>query len=663
MSKYERVPETLFKSLIRDFEFDDKAVFKLYIDTPSTYASAGLDIPRSYTLQDWSVNDFRQIHFSACVFSKYSTGELSSIAYQKAVCDFNAGNLFCKDFVVSVPQFGRKNYRNSDRGCTSNFTDVAACLADLRQDFRHLSWYSDLTIRNCFINGNAGPGSSAGRGNKDTSYGAKHCWGVLTATTLEVASLYKTLAKLCSKTSYLAECERQAVYGDILDSQIDSFTVVPKKVTSGRGIIIAPSVNMWFQKGLSYILEVFLLTFFGISLANQQEFNKELARIGSLTQGYATLDLRNASNRISLNLLRWLCKGSPLYDLVMLFRSSFVNVPKDQAGTAGSDKVRLHMVSGMGAGFTFSLMTLIFAFVIRAAYKELGIPMIMNKGSKHGNFGVFGDDIIVVSHAVPLVWKLLETLGFEINRDKSFGLHEVNPDLISFFRESCGGDYYKGILVTPIYIKSMYRGQEDVHLTANRIVEYCATHATTMKSFYASIKSMSRKGQQLLVPRYFDDCSGFHTPEYDLSPKNRFFGDHGLLDRVMHFKPYKVMYLKALDKSISIYDDQLTTDTLLAKLLNEDKLSNSETLGLFHPNGQLAVILRGDIEQNGTMSLRLKSVKFVRRTKEVSSWEHPNCGDDAHVRIETADEAYDRLGRMDLRAWKRAYDGCTGKRI
>lgn len=55
---------------------------------------------------------------------------------------------------------------------------------------------------------------------------------------------------------------------------------------------------------------------------------------------------------------------------------------------------------------------------------------------------VFGDDIIIESQHVNAVMEVLEAVGLSVNRDKSFW---EGP-----FRESCGHDYFKGRLVTPI---------------------------------------------------------------------------------------------------------------------------------------------------------------------------------------------------------------------
>lgn len=63
------------------------------------------------------------------------------------------------------------------------------------------------------------------------------------------------------------------------------------------------------------------------------------------------------------------------------------------------------------------------------------------------NVWVYGDDIIVPGKDYFAVIDALVEYGLQVNVDKS--LHH------GFFRESCGGDYYKGHLINPIRLKSL----------------------------------------------------------------------------------------------------------------------------------------------------------------------------------------------------------------
>jgi hypothetical protein len=58
---------------------------------------------------------------------------------------------------------------------------------------------------------------------------------------------------------------------------------------------------------------------------------------------------------------------------------------------------------------------------------------------------VYGDDLIVSADMAPLVVEDLEAFGLKVNAAKSFWTGK--------FRESCGGDYYDGVDITPVYCR------------------------------------------------------------------------------------------------------------------------------------------------------------------------------------------------------------------
>lgn len=214
---------------------------------------------------------------------------------------------------------------------------------------------------------------------------------------------------------------------------------VPKNDETSRTICIEPTLNMFYQLGLGHILERRLITYFGINLAVQQTKNRELARQGSVTDGYVTIDLESASDSMSLNMLRSVLPPDFLRWLEKL-RSPLTDIPG--LGYFASD-----MVSTMGNGFTFPLQTMLFSAVVIAAARVRGIKIAYPRGNCTGTYGVNGDDIIVERFLANDVVRLLNLLGFKVNSDKSFF---EGP-----FRESCGGDYYLGHPVRGVYVKAL----------------------------------------------------------------------------------------------------------------------------------------------------------------------------------------------------------------
>lgn len=90
--------------------------------------------------------------------------------------------------------------------------------------------------------------------------------------------------------------------------------------------------------------------------------------------------------------------------------------------------IKLHMMATMGNAFCFPLQTAVFACVVKAAYRALGLPFsgrrdyaayVKGCGEKDPylvrvmgdrGWGVFGDDIVVEEEAYPLVSRLLSYL-------------------------------------------------------------------------------------------------------------------------------------------------------------------------------------------------------------------------------------------------------------
>jgi hypothetical protein len=93
----------------------------------------------------------------------------------------------------------------------------------------------------------------------------------------------------------------------------------------------------------------------------------------------------------------------------------------------------------MGNGSTFCIETLIFAACCHAVGGQ--------------NFNVYGDDVIIETEKLEAYRKLTHFLGFTINMEKSFA---TGP-----FRESCGGDYFDGVNVTPTYLRTVPRRKAD----------------------------------------------------------------------------------------------------------------------------------------------------------------------------------------------------------
>lgn len=200
--------------------------------------------------------------------------------------------------------------------------------------------------------------------------------------------------------------------------------LVPKSATALRSAVTEPVLNGMFQMAVGDYLERRLARF-GIDLKDQTR-NKNLARLASLDpeEGLATIDLTDASNLIAVE---------TVFELLPLDWALFLSRGRTSTLDWQGERIPLQLFSSMGNGFTFPLETLIFWSLARAVSAD---PTRVS---------VYGDDIITDSASYSDLKSVFDALGFVINEKKSY---TRGP-----FRESCGGDYYKGIDVRPFFQK------------------------------------------------------------------------------------------------------------------------------------------------------------------------------------------------------------------
>jgi len=198
---------------------------------------------------------------------------------------------------------------------------------------------------------------------------------------------------------------------------ISRFSLVPKDFRKKRVICIEPKEFQFAQQGLMNILYDLMhrspLTKASINFRDQSR-SQSLAR----EYGYATIDLKDASDSISLRLCRLLLPKD-VFAIVTRYRSRFIKV--------GNLDVRSACFASMGSALCFPIQTLIFWAIARSACDSAHIS---------GHIRVFGDDIIIPEQAYDNVTSLLGRSGFRINHEKSCCKTPV--------RESCGAWYFGG---------------------------------------------------------------------------------------------------------------------------------------------------------------------------------------------------------------------------
>jgi len=218
--------------------------------------------------------------------------------------------------------------------------------------------------------------------------------------------------------------------------------LVPKDSRGPRLISCEPLANQWIQQGISRALvahvEKHRLTRDNVRFTDQQP-NRFAALQGSFNGKYATLDLNEASDRVTLGLVRLLFPGR-LYGALCATRSCGTILPNDEI-------VRFHKFAPMGSALCFPILALTVWALLRAGLEVLSAN-VWDEQFDPADVYVYGDDVIV-----PAIWAehamtILESFGLKINRDKSCTK--------GFFRESCGMDAFKGHCVTPVRIRTLW---------------------------------------------------------------------------------------------------------------------------------------------------------------------------------------------------------------
>jgi DNA-binding XRE family transcriptional regulator len=178
-----------------------------------------------------------------------------------------------------------------------------------------------------------------------------------------------------------------------------------------------------------------------------QSINRQLAHQSSVHRDYCTIDLKEASDRVSLLIVQRIFRNSPIRWFFQYARSTHASLPT-------GDIIPLGKLSGMGSGLTFPTMALvIFLSIVQSVHDGTGhdINNIMD------HVYVYGDDVIVPTKWYSHARNGLIASGLMVNEDKSF--------YASHFRESCGGDYYKGYDVTPVRLRLSNAGLIDKDLS------------------------------------------------------------------------------------------------------------------------------------------------------------------------------------------------------
>lgn len=220
---------------------------------------------------------------------------------------------------------------------------------------------------------------------------------------------------------------------------------VPKTAKAPRIIAIEPVCMQYVQQALAeYAVSAIETDRIAGGHVNfsDQTINQQLALEASEKGHLATIDLSEASDRVSLWLVSNLLSSIPDFrDAVMACRSSRAILPDSD------QPVQLRKFASMGSALCFPMEAMVFFTIIASSLLEKHGLSTSAKNLKRvtADIYVYGDDIIVPVDEVESVKFALELFGLKVNATKSFWNGK--------FRESCGMDAWNGVVVRPTYIR------------------------------------------------------------------------------------------------------------------------------------------------------------------------------------------------------------------
>jgi hypothetical protein len=208
-----------------------------------------------------------------------------------------------------------------------------------------------------------------------------------------------------------------------------------------------PTALQYMQQGVRAVIEEALERSSTMVGFTSQQLNRDLAREGSLERGLATLDLSEASDRVTYLQAASVFSSFPhLWEALDATRSSEVELATLR------EKRGVEKFASMGSAVCFPVEAVVFLTAVFMAIRryhrraDSGFDLTRSFVKQfEGRVRVYGDDIIVPVEYLPDVSEVFALLGWKINQNKSFSK--------SYFRESCGGDYWRGEDVTPVRVR------------------------------------------------------------------------------------------------------------------------------------------------------------------------------------------------------------------
>lgn len=239
---------------------------------------------------------------------------------------------------------------------------------------------------------------------------------------------------------------------------------VPKSWKASRSICMEPAGLQYAQQGVRlwlehYMSENILRNHVDIS---DQTVNQSAAQYGSRTRKVDTVDLKSASDCVLWTLIKLVYPAEMVFHFAAT-RSTRVALPDGHVKD-------LQKFAPMGSGLCFPAQTSLYSAIVLLvemcmrhnidwrdpdALRDVNLFHLYEETYMYPYDGaepyfkskVYGDDIACNSCATSNIVECLESLGFVVNREKSFTDNQC-------YRESCGEHYLFGERITPYKLKT-----------------------------------------------------------------------------------------------------------------------------------------------------------------------------------------------------------------
>lgn len=214
---------------------------------------------------------------------------------------------------------------------------------------------------------------------------------------------------------------------------------VPKTAKSPRLIAAEPTEHQFCQQWIKNEMVERLRALFGQTFVcfNNQKLSQQMALQGSKDGRLSTVDLSSASDRLSCWLVERAFRSNQ--SLLHVLHATRTRYLKDSI-SGETQYVKLKKFASQGTAVTFPVQSLVFLCIALGCSIRGDVSWTKIR-KERDRVRVFGDDIIIPTHAYTKLVHVLHSLGLKVNEDKSFSS--------GFFREACGMDAFRGFDITP----------------------------------------------------------------------------------------------------------------------------------------------------------------------------------------------------------------------